>query len=174
MNDPGANPSMTNVEVAAGLAWTVFRLRNTIRRGDILQAISGHFHQLKSPDVIWDLTGCSIAEMNRADFEAIAAASKEYEGVRRGAKTVFVGSDPATFAAVCMYTGIAALSEINVDYSAFRSLEEAERWLICSREHNCGVAPHQAGDPTCSRLACRTIRLFHSYRRHHTTREPTK
>ena len=120
---------MATVDVITGTAWTAFRLTGEVLRGDILAAIHAHFHHLPNPNVIWDLSAASIGTMNRADFEAIALAAKATNQKRKDAKTAFVGGSPETFALVCMYTGLAALAEVSVDYSAFHTLAEAEQWI---------------------------------------------
>ena len=135
MQSPATHPTNQNVEVTVSHAWTLFTVKNEICRNDIVQAIDAHFPNLASVDVIWDLSEASLAAMNRADFEAIAIATKKHEAKRQDARTVFVSSNPETFAAICMYTGIAALAEMTVDYSAFSTLEEGERWLVCNRKH---------------------------------------
>ncbi|MFT3782991.1 MAG: hypothetical protein QM790_13365 [Nibricoccus sp.] len=153
------------ISVTHGLAWTIFRLKGAVVRKDILQAIEEWFPRLELPDVVWDLTDALITGLTRDDFEAIALATKVFGKARSRAKTVFVADNPATYAAIGVYTGLVATQDVDVDYCAFRTLTEAERWLVCSHEHQCGVAPHGAGDPACPRLACRTIRFYQSYKR---------
>jgi hypothetical protein len=123
---------MATVDVVTGIAWTAFRITGEVRREDILTAINTHFQHLPNPNVIWDLSAASIGQMNRADFEAIALATKETNKKRENAKTAFVSGSPETFALVCMYTGLAVLADVCVDHSAFRSLAEAEQWIAQS------------------------------------------
>ena len=152
-------------EVTVGAAWTTFAARGEIQLEDYLGVIHACFPKLVHKDIIWDLSAASISEMSRADFEAMIYAVKGYEGVRGYAKTVFVGHTPETFALVCMYTGLAALAELNVDYTAFNKLEHAEQWLVCNGAHGCsrpgaGIALHN-----CEGVACLKVRLFQAARK---------
>ena len=152
-------------EVIVGVAWTTFVARGKLQLEDFLGAIHGCFPELVHKDIIWDLSAASIDTMSRADFEAMIYAVKGYESVRGYAKTVFVGHTPETFALVCMYTGLAALAELNVDYTAFNKLEHAEQWLVCNGAHGCsrpgaGIALHN-----CEGVACLKVRLFQAARK---------
>ena len=156
---------MAKIEVIVGFAWTTFLVRGETCRQDITGAIQTFFSKLVFTDVIWDLSEANISSMSRADFEAIARAAKAYEGIRGHAKTVFVASNTETFALVCMYTGLAAMAELDVDYSAFTALEHAERWLICNRTHRCTSPGTGAKLHSCGEKACREVRLFQAARK---------
>lgn len=156
---------MAKIEVIVGFAWTTFLVKGETCREDITGAVHAFFPRLIFPDVIWDLSAASISAMARADFEAIARAAKVYEQVRGHAKTVFVGSTPETFALVCMYTGLAAMTELDVDYSAFSTLEHAERWLICNRAHGCSSPGAGAKLHNCGEKACQEVRLYQAARK---------
>ena len=134
-------------------------------RGDIIAAVETFFPKLIFPDIIWDLSDASISSMVRADFEAIAQATKAHEGIRGHAKTVFVVSNPETFALICMYTGLAAMTEPDVDYSAFLALEYAEQWLVCNRAHGCRCPGAGAKLHDCGEKACQEVRYFQSARK---------
>ncbi|MFT3867662.1 MAG: hypothetical protein QM715_04090 [Nibricoccus sp.] len=156
---------MAKIEVVNGYGWTTFHVRGETCREDIASAIHAFFPKLVFPDVIWDLSEASIASMSRTDFEEIASAAKTYEELRGHAKTVFVASTPETFALVCMYTGLAAMTELDVDYSAFTALEHAERWLVCNRAHRCASPGAGADLHHCGEKACREVRLFQAARK---------
>jgi hypothetical protein len=156
---------MATIEAVEGLAWTVFVTRGELCRDDIIAAIDAVFPKLKFPDVIWDLSAASIATMSRADFEGIAQATKAYEATRGSAKTVFVVSTPETFARICMYTGLAAMTEPAVDYSAFHTLDVAEQWLVCNRTHGCCHPGAGAEIHGCGEKACQEVRFFQATRK---------
>ena len=156
---------MAKIDVTIGLAWTTFRVGGETHREDIIAAVDAYFPKLIFPDVVWDLSGASISAMSRADFEAIAQATKAYEAVRGLAKTVFVASSPETFALVCMYTGLAAMTEPAVDYSAFHTLEHAEQWLVCNRVHGCRRPGDGAKLHHCGEKACCEVRFFQAARK---------
>jgi hypothetical protein len=156
---------MAKIDVTLGFAWTTFHVWGETCREDIIAAVDTYFPKLIFTDVIWDLSGANISTMSRADFEAIAQATKAHEAVRGQTKTVFVTSNPETFALICMYTGLAAMTELAVDYSAFNKLEHAEQWLVCNRTHGC----RRPGDGTrlhqCAGAACHELRFFQAARK---------
>jgi len=156
---------MAKIEVILGFAWSTFCVRGQTCCGDIITAVDAFFPKLILPDVIWDLSDASISTMARADFEAIAQATKAYEGTRGYAKTVFVVSNSETFAMICMYTGLAAMTEPDVDYSAFLTLEHAEQWLVCNRTHGCRCPGAGAKLHACREKACQEVRFFQAARK---------
>jgi hypothetical protein len=156
---------MTKFDVLVGFSWTTFVARGPLQLDDFLGAIHAFFPRLIFKDVIWDLSAASLDTMSRADFEVMICAVKGYEGIRGHAKTVFVTDSPATFALVCMYTGLAAMAELNVDYSAFSTQEHAERWLICSRIHACGGPGSDSKLHSCGEKACQEVRHFQAARK---------
>lgn len=156
---------MAKIEVILGFAWTTFIVSGQTCRGDIIEAVDRFFPKLIFPDVIWDLSDAYISTMSRADFEAIAQVAKAHVGIRGQAKTVFVGSTPETFSMVCMYTGLAALTETDVDYSAFLALEHAEQWLVCNRTHGCRYPGAGAKLHGCGEKACQEVRFFQTARK---------
>jgi hypothetical protein len=120
---------MATIEVISASSWTLFRAKGDLSRDDIITAITTHLPDASSPHIIWDLLDASMHSMTQADFTAIAETSKSHNQTRGDAKTAFVGTTQETFALVCMYTGLASLDEISIEYAAFSSIEEAERWI---------------------------------------------
>lgn len=156
---------MAKIDAIIGFSWTTFVARGPLQLDDFLGIIHGYFPRLLFNDVIWDLSAASIATLSRTDFEAMICAVKKYEGVRGHAKTVFVGNSSETFALVCMYTGLAAMAEVNVDYYAFSTLEQAERWLICNRVHSCSSPGSGAKLHNCGERACQEVRHYQAARK---------
>lgn len=171
MQFPAVTPTLKNIEVTRGRAWTVFTVKGEICRAEIIEAIDLYFPKLPCGDVIWDFSTASVGLLNSADFEAIAERARAHGAKRNDGRTVFVSANPGVFAAIGQYIGVAALKEVGVDYAAFLTLEEGERWLICNRTHKCGSGSHVAGDPMCRRGACRSLRLFQAHRRFYAGRE---
>lgn len=120
---------MATIDVATGASWTTFHVSGDVHRDDMLAAINNHYKQLTHLNVIWDFSTASVIRMSRADFEAVAAASRANSQGRNSSKTAFVGNTPETFAQACIYTSVALMADVSVDYSAFCTLEEAERWI---------------------------------------------
>lgn len=120
---------MATIDLATGASWITFRVKGDLQRDDMLAAINNHYLHLTHLNVIWDFSDASVFGMNRADLEAVAAASRANSQGRNSSKTAFVGKTPETFAQACIYTSVALMADTSVDYFAFRSLEEAERWI---------------------------------------------
>ena len=82
-------------------------------------------------DVIWDLSHATLQSISRYNFEAIAKATKEAIacGSRQGGKTVFVGNVTSDYELLQMYTAIAEIADIRIDYNVFKTIEEARSWL---------------------------------------------
>jgi len=71
--------------------------------------------------------------MTREDFVVIGAAARKRRPERGTLpKIAFVGSTSETFILTCMYAAFSAMSDVQLEYKAFRSLAEAERWIVLS------------------------------------------
>lgn len=114
--------------------WTVFKAKGDLSPGAVIAAISDHLPRVASPHIIWDLTEASMNRMTRADFAAIAEAVKGLNRKRGHAKTAFVGSSQNTLAVTFMYTGLATLAELAIEYAAFEAIAEAEQWIAKTKE----------------------------------------
>jgi len=121
---------MAHVEVIAGTAWTTFRMKGDPSAFDIIKTISEQIPRLPFPAVIWDLSEGSVSRLTRTDFAAIGAAARKRRPERGiTPKIAFVGSTSETFILTCMYSALAAMSDVQLEYRAFLSLAEAEQWI---------------------------------------------
>ncbi len=120
---------MEVITVTPRPGWSIFKAKGDLLRDDIIVAITTHLPQLAAPHIIWDLTEASMNRMTRADFAAVAEAAKSLNLKRGRAKTAFVGSSQDTLAVTFMYTGLASLAELAIEYAAFGTVAEAERWI---------------------------------------------
>jgi hypothetical protein len=122
---------MAHVEVITGTAWTTFQVKGDPSAFDIVETLSAQIPHLPFPAVIWDLSEGSVSRMTRADFAAIGRVAREHSP--RGGlvpKIAFVGSTSETFILTCMYSALAAMTDAQLEYRAFLSLAEAERWIV--------------------------------------------
>lgn len=120
---------MEAITVTPSPGWSIFKAKGDLLRDDIIVAITTHLPQLVAPHIIWDLRDASMNRMTRADFAAVAEAAKSLNLKRGPAKTAFVGSSQDTLAVTFMYTGLASLAELPIEYAAFETMAEAERWV---------------------------------------------
>lgn len=83
-------------------------------------------------DVIWDLTNGSLNAISRSGFESIAKVTRQIleNGFRKGGKTVFVGTRAAEFGLMRMYSTIAEMTGIVIDYRVFKTIEEAQNYIV--------------------------------------------
>lgn len=50
-------------------------------------------------------------------------------GGRKSGKTAYIGKSEVNFGLLRMYTAIAELTGVNVEYFVFRSHDEARKWI---------------------------------------------
>lgn len=108
---------------------TVFEVDGELSAGDVKDVVKRYYAELRPPHIIWDFSpGGSMLKLTKEEFKEVAAAAKKVlgSGERRVA---FVGPTEVTFAILCMYTAIATIEEVPAEYSAFRTLDEALRWM---------------------------------------------
>lgn len=96
---------------------------------DVRGVVDRYYAQLKPPHIIWDFSpGGSMLKLSKEEFKEVAAAAKKVLGTGER-RVAFVGPTEVTFAILCMYTAIAMIEEVPAEYSAFRTIEEALRWM---------------------------------------------
>jgi len=103
---------------------------------EVIYAIKNIYPASNSKYIIWDLTNASLSQMSRSDFEAIARTAKESvaSGLRQPGKTTHVVTSTAEYGLFRMYTSIAEMTGVPVEYSVFRTFEEARQWIAQDTE----------------------------------------
>jgi len=98
---------------------------------EAISAVLEHYTDDTVKDVIWDFIDGSNLKMTDNDFKALALAAKRTvdQGYRKGGRTVFVGNKVVEYGLLGMYGIIAETMGINITYNAFKTLDEAKRWL---------------------------------------------
>jgi hypothetical protein len=81
--------------------------------------------------VIWNLTNSSLSQISKSGFESIATATKTTlsDEYRQCCKTAYVASDTHDFGLLRMYSAIAEMVGITIDYNVFKTIDEAKNWI---------------------------------------------
>ena len=98
---------------------------------DLIDVINAYYTSGKIIDVIWDLTDGSLQSITSDEFKTIAQAAKmaTLAGTRKDGKTVFVGNTTSEYNMIRLYTVIAEISGVPVEYNVFRTIEDAKCWI---------------------------------------------
>ena len=98
---------------------------------DVISVINEYYPNGIVQDVIWNLTDGSMSLISKQGFQNIASAALTSlkGGARQGGKTVYVGLADVEYGLLRMYSAIAEMAGIPIEYRVFRTLEEARNWL---------------------------------------------
>lgn len=107
----------------------IIKVRGDLAQREIVGVLQQHYPTFVESLLFWDLTGATMTHVTIEQLREVASLVKTYREAPDGAKTAYVATDTRAFTLVCMYTAEAAMTRSRVDYSAFRSIEEAMRWL---------------------------------------------
>lgn len=107
----------------------LYSVRGEATKAELINACEAVCSKLETPHLIWDFSGGTIVELVREDFIEIAHAAKRSIPPGSHRRTAYVGPSEVVFAMLCMYSAIAVMEEIPGEFSAFRTMAEAEDWL---------------------------------------------
>ena len=99
---------------------------------EVIYAITNIYPVDNPKDIVWDLTNASLRLLSLSNFETIARVAKESaatNGLRRRGKTTHVVDSAAEYGLFRMYTVIAEMTGVPFEYSVYKTIEEARRWL---------------------------------------------
>ena len=98
---------------------------------EIISVVKEYYPTGKIKNAIWDMLEGSAVTIKQQGFRDIAKAAKKStaNGFRQGGKTVYVGSKSVEYGICRMYTAIAEMTGVSVEYNVFRTLDEARAWL---------------------------------------------
>jgi hypothetical protein len=80
-------------------------------------------------DVLWDLSQGSLNSVTLEQFREVALVAKSLIRRRAGGRTAYVADQNVMFNLTCMYTALAVLAEIPIEYSVFKTVAEARAWV---------------------------------------------
>jgi hypothetical protein len=112
--------------------WALFEAEGVLTVGEVVQTLRSVYPTLTSHYVIWDMTRTTDFDVTIEHCHEMARAAKAASEKRSGGKTAFVARDQVLFSIQCMYTAIATLEDIPIEYSVFHTMGEAVEWLLRS------------------------------------------
>jgi hypothetical protein len=112
----------------------VFHASGPVTRDDILATVREYYPERVAKHIIWDFTPDGIETLTTEDMKAIATEVKATPTRRVGGRTAYVGSENFTYTLTCMYTAVATMAQIPVEYSVFRKISEAREWIARSEQ----------------------------------------
>jgi len=112
-------------------ALLIIEVHGDIVRSEAISTVLEYYTNDTVKDIVWDFRDGSNLKMTDNDFKALALAVKRTvdQGYRKGGRTVFVGNATVEYGLLRMYSVIAETMGINITYNAFKTLDEAKRWL---------------------------------------------
>jgi hypothetical protein len=98
---------------------------------EVITVINEYYPNGIVKNVIWDLTNGSLLLISQHGFRRIAKAAKESVegGARQGGKTAYVGLADVEYGLLRMYSAIAEMTGIPINYFVFKTFEEARVWI---------------------------------------------
>lgn len=123
-----------NITFAQNNQCGVYTVRGSVSKQELIAACKATCVSFEGPHLIWDFTDGNIGDLTRDDFVEIARAAKESIPAGAHRKTAYVGPNDVVFALLCMYSAIAVWEDIPGEFSAFRTMAEAERWLAAKTD----------------------------------------
>ena len=108
---------------------TIHICTGAITADHLMQAISDLYDGEPTPNHLWDLREADVSGMSGSEVKEIAFFAKRYAPDRKGGKTAIVSPADVAFGLSRAYEVFADMAHQQVAVRAFRSLEDAERWL---------------------------------------------
>ena len=98
---------------------------------EIISIIREYYPTGNAKNVIWDLTNGSLHLISNNGYKEIASAAKQAvaNGSRLGGKTAYVGNVDVEYGLMRMYTAIAEMTGVPIEYNVYKTLEKARSWI---------------------------------------------
>ncbi|GFE61690.1 hypothetical protein [Geobacter sp. AOG2] len=110
----------------------VFKVFGVLTLDDVADAIKNHYHMVKC-HIIWDFTDGSANALTPTQFRQILALANEYRPYNKSGKTAYVSTIDSNFGMTRMFSVMAEIAGLPYPYAAFRSFEDAVKWLTDSQ-----------------------------------------
>ncbi len=123
---------MATITLFDKIHWVTLQAEGVLAKCDLIDAVERFYPQLADRYIIWDLSNVSLNELTEDDLIFLARYFRPQSQRRTGSRTAVVSAGDAMFVQACIYTAVAMLEEIAVDYFVFRTLAEAEEWMMRS------------------------------------------
>jgi hypothetical protein len=108
---------------------TIMAVTGRVTAGDIVAALDDYYGGEFTANLIWDYTSADLSAITSAQLHQISSVAKRYGHLRQNCKTAIVAPGDLAFGLGRMYETLNEINEIPVQYTIFKRLEEAMRWL---------------------------------------------
>ena len=127
---------MASFEITAEGNLLIVSVAGNLTAHEVIAVVNEYYSNGQVKDVIWDLTHATLHAISQVGFRNIARAAKESlaTGARSGGKTAYVDDSMVEYGLLRMYTTIAQIMEVPVQYNVFRTMAEARSWMACSAD----------------------------------------
>lgn len=104
----------------------VIKVEGVLTATEVVEDVQAQY-PAGTQNVIWDLTQGTFDTIGKVGFSTIAKATHQalVGGSRKGGKTYFVGATMAEFGLLRMYSSMAEMSGVQIEYGVFKTLVEA-------------------------------------------------
>jgi hypothetical protein len=108
---------------------TVIFMTGNIPPGELLEALKAFYDGSPTADVIWDFREVTGGVLTAEDIREIFDCSMENLEKRQSGRTAFVAPADYEYGLARMTSTIGELRDVPWELQAFRSVEDATRWL---------------------------------------------
>lgn len=119
----------TKIEIIGNLLTVT--IKGNLLASDVIAVVTKQYPNPVVKNVIWDFTEGTVAKITKQGFTEIAGATLQVmkSGARQGGKTAYVGLSDTDFGLMRMYSSMAEMAGIPINYSVFRTLDAAMVWI---------------------------------------------
>lgn len=110
-----------------GIVWNI--VTGPLDAAYVIDFVKENLAGWKQDPVIWDLTECSLADVNATEWRSILPALRDIAEVRRGARAAIVSRSEFHFGMLKMLEFIARIIDYPSSVRAFQDKEEAVAWI---------------------------------------------
>jgi hypothetical protein len=108
---------------------TIFTAEGDLTFDEQMAALKGFYGGIPTANVIWDFRGLQGTRISSEELQEIISYIKRDENKRLGGKTALVSATDLDFGLSRMSEMYAEAEELPWKIKAFRSMDEALRWL---------------------------------------------
>jgi len=122
---------MATIDIKTTGTLLILSASGKLTANEVIAVVNEYYPNGIVKDVIWDLTSGSLQSISNDGFRAIAKAARESVagGFRQGGKTAYVGVADVEFGLLRMYSAIAEMANVPIQYHVFKTMDDARRWI---------------------------------------------
>jgi hypothetical protein len=128
---------MANVKIhfESESALTVITVIGELTAHDARDSIQNFYEGNVTLNVLWDLSQSDVSKLSADDIYSIAHTPRKYAEMRKGGKTAIVAPTDMAFGLSRMYEFMTDIQHYTFKTQAFRTMQEAYRWLLEEEPH---------------------------------------